>query len=186
MKFNCEKCGKIDEAILDEIAPYLSWDSKEASPRFRIRKNDDGTVVLTPHEDWYKLLKELAEKQDIFTCPTCDGQIIPDDMLADTDPTKGGNMTKPSQLKENQCIRLVDSGGCIEFHRYYGELATVAKNGNSIPMDGSGIEITTDEKLADEIFTSWYERIENIKMEKYPQAWHTRRISKLKIEYLMV
>jgi hypothetical protein len=88
-------------------------------------------------------------------------------------------MTKPSQLKENQCIRLVDSGGCIEFHRYYGELATVAKNGNSIPMDGSGIEITTDEKLADEIFTSWYERIEN-------KAWPTLRISKLKIEYLMV
>jgi hypothetical protein len=87
-------------------------------------------------------------------------------------------MILPSQLKEGQCVRLVDSGGCIEFHRYYGELATIAKNGNSIPMDRSGIEITTDEELADKIFTSWYERIENAKIGKDPQACPT-----LKIEY---
>jgi len=81
MKFSCKKCGKIEEAILDEIHPFLSWDSKEASPRFKIRKNDDGTVVLTPHEDWLRLLTLLAERQDAFTCPTCDGQVVPDDML---------------------------------------------------------------------------------------------------------
>jgi hypothetical protein len=117
MKFNCEKCGKIDEAILDEIAPYLSWDSKEASPRFRIRKNDDGTVVLIPHEDWVRLLKELVAKQDIFTCPTCDGRVIPDDMLADTDPTKCGS---PTFIDEK--IPASDHPECSTFMRQVGNV----------------------------------------------------------------
>ena len=94
MKFDCEKCGKIDEALLNG---YLFGDRTLEGVMFKVRKNDDGTCKVEPangswdkdsylrelnKEYWMKLAKEFAEQNDIFECPKCKNEVIPDDMLA--------------------------------------------------------------------------------------------------------
>jgi len=92
MKFDCETCGKIDEALFDG---YFFGDRILEGVMFKARKNDDGTcevesvdewdkdpyLVGLNKELWMKRAKEFAEANDIFTCPTCKQDVVPDDML---------------------------------------------------------------------------------------------------------
>lgn len=93
MKFNCEKCGKIDEALFDG---YEFGDRILEGVKFKARKNDNGTCEVEsvdiwendPYlkglnkEFWLNNAKQFAEKNDIFICPNCRRQVVPDDMLA--------------------------------------------------------------------------------------------------------
>ena len=92
MKFDCEKCGKIDEAEFDG---YPFGDRLLEGVKFVARKNDDGTCEVRPKGSddeaylgtlnkkmWLDRAKTFAEAYDIFTCPTCGGDAVPDDMLA--------------------------------------------------------------------------------------------------------
>jgi len=76
----------------------------------------------------------------------------------------------PSQLKEGQFIRISSDNGCIEFYREYGELATVAKNTNQQPRDASGLQITTNELLADAIYREYTALIHNRDTNQQPSA----------------
>lgn len=89
MKFDCEKCGKIDVAELDG---YAFSERIFEGVIFIVRKNDDGTCEVSPKDkndvkgyEWNGYWKEIAEtfasKYDVFTCPACGGDVIPDDMM---------------------------------------------------------------------------------------------------------
>jgi len=89
MKFDCDNCGKIDEAVFDG---YPFGDRLLEGVQFIARKNDDGSceVRLTEpgmlagldEKHWMSRAKTFAEKNDVFECPICHGQVVPDDMLA--------------------------------------------------------------------------------------------------------
>jgi len=89
MKFDCEKCGKIDEAKFDG---YPFGDRQLEGVMFVARKNDDGTCEVRAEDErdlhgldkayWLEMAKAFAEKNDIFTCPRCGDDVVPDDMLA--------------------------------------------------------------------------------------------------------
>jgi predicted RNA-binding Zn-ribbon protein involved in translation (DUF1610 family) len=90
MKFNCEKCGKVDEGRFDG---YWFGDRQLEGIMFIAKKNDDGTCKVRAEDDkylatlnkkyWLKMAKEFAEDNDIFICLKCGSQIVPDDMLPD-------------------------------------------------------------------------------------------------------
>lgn len=60
---------------------------------FECRKNDDGTfdVKVSPEcapyfsnlneAKWLAAMKEYAEETDIFTCPNCRSDVVPEDQL---------------------------------------------------------------------------------------------------------
>ena len=92
MKFDCENCGKIDEALMDG---YAFGDGTLEGVKFRVKKSDEGTYEITPVDNWesdpylvglnkdhwLQIAKEYAEDNDIFECPTCHQDVVPDDML---------------------------------------------------------------------------------------------------------
>ena len=95
MKFDCEKCGKIDNAIMDG---YSFGDRLLEGVKFLVTKNDNGKCMVEPyHPDdksylktlnynmWMKMAKESAETNDIFECPHCGSDVVPDDMLCEED-----------------------------------------------------------------------------------------------------
>ncbi len=66
-------------------------------------------------------------------------------------------MTKPSELKEDEWIKLVNQGGdyqsCIVFHVHYGELWAVAGHPDAEPTDTyCGLGITNNTEQADAIY----------------------------------
>lgn len=92
MKFNCDTCGKIDEANFDG---YDFGDRLLEGVKFTASKADDGTCIVrpaTPDDDgylnslnkkqWLDAAKRYAEHNDLFECPGCGGEAVPDDMLA--------------------------------------------------------------------------------------------------------
>jgi hypothetical protein len=92
MKFDCDKCGKIDEALFDG---YGFGERILEGVMFKAKKRDNGTCVVDsvdkwekdPYlsglnkKHWMKLAKDYAEDNDIFECPTCKNDVVPDDML---------------------------------------------------------------------------------------------------------
>jgi len=88
MKFNCEKCGKVNEGKFD------GYDVNELLEgiQFIATKNDDGTCEVRAEDDrelqgldkkyLLEKAKQFANKNDVFTCLKCGSQIVPDDMLA--------------------------------------------------------------------------------------------------------
>jgi len=88
MKFDCEKCGKMDEALLNG---YDFGERTLEEVWFRVKKHDNGTCEVYPEDPkelhgldqkyWLAQAKDFAEKNDVFTCPSCKGQVVPDDML---------------------------------------------------------------------------------------------------------
>ena len=90
MKFDCEKCGKIDFALMDG---YPFGDRLLEGVMFIVILDDDhkASVKIAPdyadyfsqfnEAHWYPIAKRYAEKNDIFTCPTCGQDVVPDDML---------------------------------------------------------------------------------------------------------
>ena len=92
MNFDCEKCGKIKEAIFDG---YPFGDRLLEGVKFIASKNDKGKCTVRPlgsddeaylanlnKKQWLAAAARFAEENDIFECPTCGGEVIPDDMLA--------------------------------------------------------------------------------------------------------
>ena len=80
---------------------------------------------------------------------------------------------KPSELKEGQWIKItanpnysfpgedepVVPSGAIGFHEYYGVLHVVAiDHDKDADNPAEGIEITTDPKIADEIYSQWVDK----------------------------
>jgi hypothetical protein len=93
MKFDCETCGKIDEAYFDG---YSVGDRILEGVMFVARKSDDGSCTVslaggTWEKDpylaqldktyWMPMLEEYAGQNDVFECPACGGDVVPDDML---------------------------------------------------------------------------------------------------------
>ena len=91
MKFNCLNCGDIDEAIFDG---YPFGDRLLEGIKFVAKKNDDGTCEVRPQNDiyfhylgeinmkyWLGCAKTFAEQNDIFECPKCGEDVIPQDMM---------------------------------------------------------------------------------------------------------
>lgn len=91
MKFDCETCGKIDEAEFDG---YPFGDRLLEGVKFVAKKHDDGTCEVRPKSSddttylqslntkrWMKEAKTFAESNDIFICPVCGSDVVPDDML---------------------------------------------------------------------------------------------------------
>ena len=91
MKFNCDTCGKIDEAKFDG---YDFGDRLLEGTMFLATKADDGTCTVRPatsdddawlnnlnRKQWLAAAKRFAEENDIFICPQCGGDVVPDDML---------------------------------------------------------------------------------------------------------
>lgn len=85
IKFDCEKCGKIEMALLDG---YLVGDRLLEGVMFECRQNDDGTFVIQVEESskpyfsnlnekkWLEEVCKKAQKYDVFTCPTCGGDCV--------------------------------------------------------------------------------------------------------------
>jgi|SaaInlV_100m_DNA_2_1039680.scaffolds.fasta_scaffold26447_2 hypothetical protein len=94
MKFDCEKCGKIDEALLNG---YGVGDRILEGVMFKVKKADDGTYSVESVSDWKTdpylrglneshwmgAVKDEVEDMDIFQCPHCKGDVVPDDMLSE-------------------------------------------------------------------------------------------------------
>lgn len=91
MKFNCDTCGQIDEAIFDG---FYFGDRLMEGVKFIASKADDGTCTVRPatqddevciadfnKERWLARAKLFAEHNDVFACPQCGGDAVPDDML---------------------------------------------------------------------------------------------------------
>lgn len=90
IKFDCEICGKIDYAFADG---YHVGDRLLEGVRFEIRKNSDGTCTAKIAEDskeyfsdlnqrkWLNKMAKWAEQHDVFECPKCKNDVVPDDML---------------------------------------------------------------------------------------------------------
>jgi len=87
MKFDCEKCGKIDEARFDGYGQGAFPDLQGIT--FVVTKNDKGKCKVRTLNDndqadariWMSVVKRWAEQNDVFDCPKCGGQVVPDDML---------------------------------------------------------------------------------------------------------
>ena len=94
MKFDCEKCGKIDVELIDG---YHIADRLLEGVMFEVRRNEDGTCIVNVVKKhaayfndlntvkWLGEAKAYAERNwhdDIFTCPRCKRDVVPDDLLA--------------------------------------------------------------------------------------------------------
>lgn len=102
VKFDCEKCGKIDIAYIDGYG--VGGRTLEGS-LFGVKKNDDGTCKIVSYLDvdskeidiskwnedpyfktlnkeyWVKALEDYASTYDMFECPKCGSDVVPDDLL---------------------------------------------------------------------------------------------------------
>lgn len=111
MKFKCDNCGDIDEAIIDG---YEIGDKILEGVKFKVRKNDDGSCNVESVDDWdsdpyliglnkeywIDLISKYCENQDIFFCPHCHNDVIPEDMLCEENPGNQGIPVKCSSIQD--------------------------------------------------------------------------------------
>jgi hypothetical protein len=115
MKFDCEQCGKIDEAFLNG---YAVGDRLLEGVMFIVRKNDDGKCRVRLHPDaepymqglnkemWLERAKIYAEQTDIFECPKCAADVVPDDMLVPADGGTAKNVAIAQPVTVAQVVKV--------------------------------------------------------------------------------
>lgn len=88
--FDCEECGQIHEALFDG---YFFGDRLLEGVMFKAKiengdmtismndSNDDAYMNSLNKEQWLKTAKQFALKNDIFECPYCGEDVVPNTML---------------------------------------------------------------------------------------------------------
>lgn len=85
IRFDCEKCGRIDESEFDgyafgdrQLEGVMFVCSQPKKGQFKVRFKDDPKtdpyLVTLNTKYWLKAAKDYAKKNDIFTCPKVCGR----------------------------------------------------------------------------------------------------------------
>ena len=91
VQFDCEECGKVDYGLLDG---YMIADRKLEGVMFICRLDGYGEWTAEVHPDsaeyfkdfnqekFLELVVEYCKRNDVWTCPKCCGDVVPDPALA--------------------------------------------------------------------------------------------------------